>query len=157
MTSAGARTLGEPLTAEQIAALPTYDWEIAQIGDTAPLFTYAVTEASIADYCLAMRNDNPLYLDAEAARRGAFGGIIAPPAYAFKCSPLRRNEVMHARGYASPEEKSEYQTPYAKAELLPQRPIRPGDEITSTVTLEDKYERRGNKFITWRVRATDAR
>jgi acyl dehydratase len=63
---------------------------------------------------------------------------------------------MHARGYASPEEKSEYQTPYAKAEIFPYRPIRPGDEITSVVTLEEKYERRGNAFITWRVQAKDA-
>ena len=38
----------------------------------------------------------------------------------------------------TPEEKAEYQTPYAKAELLPLRPIRPGDEITSVVTLEEK-------------------
>jgi acyl dehydratase len=149
--------LAEPLTAEQIAALPTYDWDIAQVGDSAPPFTYAVTEANIADYCLAIRNDNPLYVDAEAARKGPFGGIVAPPGFAFKSSPLRRNEVMHARGYASPEEKAEYQTPYAKAELFPRRPIRPGDEITSTVVLEEKYERRGNTFITWRVRANDAR
>jgi acyl dehydratase len=152
MTSAEAHAL----TAEQIAALPTYSWEIAQIGHASPPFTYAVTEQSIADYCEAIRNPNPLYLDPEAARRGPFGGIVAPPAFAFKCSPLRRNEVMHALGYASPEEKAEYQTPYAKAELLPRRPIRPGDEITSIVTLEDKYERRGNAFITWRVRAHDA-
>lgn len=157
MASTEDRPLAESLSAEQIAALPTYDWDIAQIGDAAPPFTYTVTESSIADYCLAIRNDNPLYGDAEAAKRGPFGGIIAPPAYAFKCSPLRRNEVMHARGYASPEEKAEYQTPYAKAELFPQRPIRPGDEITSVVRLEDKYERRGNTFITWRVRASDAR
>jgi acyl dehydratase len=115
-----------------------------------------VTEASIADYCQAIRNENPLFLDPAAAKSGPFGGIVAPPAYAFKCSPLRRNEVMHARGYASPEEKAEYQTPYAKAELFPSRPVRPGDVITSTVTLEEKYERRGNTFITWRVKAVDA-
>jgi acyl dehydratase len=156
VSSAGVGALVEPLSEEQIRALPTYDWDIAQVGDAAPPFTYPVTEASIADYCRAIRNDNPLYTDVEAARAGPFGGIVAPPAYAFKCSPLRRNEVMHARGYASPEEKAEYQTPYAKAELFPRRPIRPGDAITSVVSLEDKYERRGNTFITWRVRATDA-
>jgi 3-hydroxybutyryl-CoA dehydratase len=150
-TSAGAETLTE----EQIKSLPTYDWDIAQVGDSAPPFSYLVTEASIADYCKAIRNDNPLYLDAEAAKAGPFGGIVAPAGYAFKCSPLRRNEVMHARGYASPEEKAEYQTPYAKAELFPKRPVRPGETITSNVTLEEKYERRGNTFITWRVRAED--
>jgi acyl dehydratase len=150
-------TLVEPLSAEQIDALPIYEWDVAEIGDAAPPFTYAVTEASIADYCAAVRNENPLYLDADAARRGPFGGIIAPPTYAFKCAPLRRNEVMHARGYASPEEKGERATPYAKSELFFQRPIRPGDEITSVVRLDDKYERRGSQFMTWRVRAADAR
>jgi acyl dehydratase len=152
MMSAEAYTL----SAEEIAALPTYSWEVAEVGDSAPPFTYEVTEARIADYCLAVRNENPLYTDAEVAKKGPFGGIIAPPAFAIKCSPLRRNEVMHAKGYASPEEKSEYQTPYAKAELFALRPIRPGDMITSVVTLEEKYERRGNLFITWRVKAQDA-
>jgi acyl dehydratase len=155
-SSAEAGPLTGTLTEEQIKSLPTYDWDIAQVGDTAPPFVYPVTEASIADYCRAIRNDNPLYLDPEAAKAGPFGGIVAPPGFAFKCSPLRRNEVMHARGYASPEEKAEYQTPYAKAELFPSRPVRPGDTITSVVTLEEKYERRGNTFITWRVKANDA-
>jgi acyl dehydratase len=62
---------------------------------------------------------------------------------------------MHARGFASPEEKGIRATPYAKSELFFSRPIRPGDEITSTVGLEDMYERRGNQFMTWRTRATD--
>ena len=156
VSSAGAGPQADTLTEEQIKSLPTYDWDIAQVGDAAPLFTYEVTAQSIADYCKAIRNENPIYSDEEAAKAGPFGGIVAPPGFAFKCSPLRRNEVMHARGYASPEEKSEYQTPYAKAELFPGRPIRPGDAITSSVTLEEKYERRGNTFITWRIKATDA-
>src|SRR5919197_821441 len=77
-------TLAEPLSAEQIQALPLYDWEAAEIGDAAPPFTYLVTEASIADYCAAVRNDNPLYLDPEAAgrrdhlRRAAGGQVRAP-------------------------------------------------------------------------------
>jgi len=154
--SSVAGTLVEPLSAEQIAALPTYDWDVAEVGHAAPPFTFAVTEEAIAKYCRAVRDENPLYLDPQAAANGPFGGIVAPPGFVFMCSPLRRNEVMHAQGYASPEEKAEYQTPYAKAEVFPRRPIRPGDQITSVVTLEDKYERRGNKFITWRVRANDA-
>jgi acyl dehydratase len=152
---AGA-VLAEPLTEEQIASLPVYEWDVAQIGDEAPPFVYTVTEQSIADYCEAVRNTNRLYLDPGAAADGPFGGIIAPPTYAFKCAPLRRNEVMHARGYASPEEKGLRATPYAKAELHFARPIRPGDEITSVVRLQDKYERRGNQFITWHTQAHDA-
>src|SRR5437868_7609380 len=147
----------EPLTAEQIDALPLYDWEVASVGDMAPPFSFLVTEESIAKYCAAVRNENPLYLNPETARRGPLGGIIAPPTFIFMCAPARRNEVMHARGYASPEEKADRATPYAKAELLFERPIRPGDEITSTVELEEKYERRGSQFMTWRARARDSR
>src|SRR5439155_3981640 len=142
-----------PLDAEQIAALPLYEWDVAEVGDAAPPFTYLVTEASIADYCAAVRNEHPLYLDPEAARRGPFGGLIAPPTYLIKCAPLRRNEVMHARGYASPEEKGDRSTPYAKGEVFFQRALRPGDEITSNAWLEDKYERRSSQFMTFRVRA----
>src|SRR5579859_6501870 len=129
----------EPLTVEQIDALPVYDWDVAQIGDEAPPFTYRVTETSIAEYCQAVRNSNSLYLDPVAAGRGPFGGIIAPPTYIFKCAPHRRNEVMHARGYASPEEKGLRATPYAKAEVFFARPVRPGDEITSTNVLDEKF------------------
>jgi acyl dehydratase len=148
--------LVEPISQEQIDALPLYEWDVARVGDAAPPFTYLVTPESIADYCRAVRNENPLYLDEAAARRGPFGGIVGPPTYSVKCAPLRRNEVMHAQGYASPEEKAARATPYAKAEWFFTRPIRPGDEITSTVTLEDKYERRGSQFMTWRARAHDA-
>ena len=153
--SSVAGTLVEPLSEEQIAALPTYAWDIAEIGHAAPPFTHVAGAESITDYCLAVRNANPLYLDPAAAAGGPFGGIVAPPTYVFKCAPMRRNELMHAQGYASPEEKQVRATPYAKSEIHFQRPIRLGDEITSSVTLEDKLERRGNKFITLRARATN--
>jgi acyl dehydratase len=147
--------LTEPLTEEQIAGLPLYEWEVAEIGDAAPPLTLTITDEIIDKYCRAVRNDNPIYRDPEAARKGPFGGIVAPPAFLFKGAPMRRNEVMHAKGYASPEEKSDRSTPYAKAFAEFQRPIRLGDEITSVVSLEDKYERRGNQFITWRIRANN--
>ncbi len=157
MHAGNGAPLVEPLSAEQIEGMPLYDWEIARIGDMAPPLTVKVTEGTIANYCAAVRNDNPLYLDPDVARRGPFGGIIAPPTFVFMCAPQRRNEVMHACGYASPEEKADRATPYAKSEVFFHRPIRPGDEITSVVRLGDKYERRGNQFITWRVNAHDAR
>jgi acyl dehydratase len=144
------------LTEQQIAALPLYEWDVAEVGDAAPPFTIEVTPELIARYCAAVRNDNPLYLDPAAAARGPFGELVGPPTFAFMCAPLRRNEVMHAKGYASPEEKLDRSTPYAKSEIHFQRPLRVGDQITSVVTLDEKYVRRNNQFITWRTRAWDA-
>ena len=141
--------------AERILALPTYHWDNAEVGDGAPPFRHVVTRENIAAYCEAVRNPNPLYLDQAAARAGPFGGIVAPPSFAIMVAPLRRNEVMHAKGYAAPEEKGEYQTPYAKCELRLERPIHPGDTVVSRVVLEDKLERRGRRFAQWRVQAAN--
>ncbi len=157
MNAARVAVLGDSFTEEQIRAMPTYSWDVARVGDTGPPFTYLVTAESIAAYCEAVRNHNPLYLDPTVASRGPFAGIIAPPTFAFMCAPLRRNEVMHTRGFAAPEEKGEYQTPYAKSELKTYRPINAGESVYSFVYLAEKYERRGNRFITWEVRAVNGR
>lgn len=138
------------MTAEEVLALPTYHWSVATPGDEAPLFTYTVTREAIAKYCEAVRNDNPLYLDETAAKAGPYGRIVAPPTFALMAAPLRRNEAMHSRGYASPEEKGEYQTPYVSGELRWQRPIFPGDTVVSRVYLEDKFEKRGKRFTQWK-------
>ncbi len=151
MSSAGAPA--GVMTEEKLATLPTYNWDVMEIGDTAPPMTHVASRESIADYCQSIRNTNPLYLDDTAAKNGPFGRIVAPPTYLFKCAPQRRSEIMHAKGYASPEEKGEKATPYAKSFVEFQRPIYLDDEITSTVSIEDRYERRGNQFVTMRVHA----
>ncbi|MBV9357816.1 MAG: MaoC family dehydratase N-terminal domain-containing protein, partial [Chloroflexi bacterium] len=143
----------EPLSDNEIAQLPVYEWDVASVGQEAPPYTFAVTQAGIADYCLAVRNDNRLYLDPVTAAAGPFGGIVAPPTYAFVCAPLRRHELMHAHGYAAPEEHGLRATPFAQAELRCAQPVRPGDYITSIVQLADRYERRGSQFLTFQVRA----
>ena len=53
----------ETFAAERILALPTYNWDVADVGDEAPPFSQTITRESIAKYCEAVRNWNPLYLD----------------------------------------------------------------------------------------------
>jgi acyl dehydratase len=148
-------TLAATLDAERILSLPTYSWAVAEVGDEAPVFSYVVTAEGIARYCDAVRNWNPLYLDESAARKGPFGRIVAPPCFAIMAAPLRRNEAMHAKGYAAPEEKGEYQTPYARCELRFRRSLHLGDTVTSRVFLGQKEERRGRRFAHWCVEATN--
>jgi acyl dehydratase len=40
-----------------------------------------VTAERIANFCHAMGETNPLYVDEAAAKAGPYGGIIAPPAF----------------------------------------------------------------------------
>lgn len=145
------------MNAEEILALPTYHWDVAAPGDEAPVFSYTVTREAIASYCEAVRNKNPLYLDEAAAKAGPYGRIVAPPTFALMAAPLRRNEAMHTKGYASPEEKGEYQTPYVSGELRWKRPIFPGDTVISRVYLEDKFEKRGKRFTQWKCEGRNER
>src|ERR1019366_1245405 len=42
---------------------------------------FLVTAERIASFCASIGDDNPLYLDAAAAKAGPNGAIIAPPAF----------------------------------------------------------------------------
>src|SRR5579863_1198855 len=42
---------------------------------------YLVTAEAIANFCAAVGDRNPLYIDPEAAKLGPYGEIVAPPAF----------------------------------------------------------------------------
>lgn len=143
------------MTAEQI-----YEWDVAQEGDESPPFVFAVTPASIAAYCTAVRLDNPVYLDDQAARGAGFPGIVAPPTMCYTYAPMRRVDLIARRGYVAPEqaEHGARSTPFVATEIVfLGRPVRPGDVVTSTTTLRAKWERKGNKFLTFAIEGTNQR
>ena len=137
-----------------------YEWDVAQVGDESPPFVVEVTRESIADYCTAVRYDNPIYLDEEAAKAAGFPGVIAPPTMIFSYCPMRRVDLTKARGYISPEQSqvAPRSTPYVSGDVrFLGTLVRPGDVITSTVKVHEKYERRGHKFITFIVSGKNQR
>ena len=93
-----------------------------------------VTIEKIADFCTAMGDLNPLYLDQRAAEAGQYRGIIAPPAFA---ASIRRGEgspdqvVFPRRGLM------------AGIDMELQTPIRPGDSISVTTEVKETYEKTG--------------
>ncbi|MEE8443611.1 MAG: MaoC family dehydratase, partial [Dehalococcoidia bacterium] len=125
-----------------------YEWDVAREGDESPPFMVEVTQESIADYCNAVRYDNPVYLDDEAAKAAGFPGIIAPPTMVFSFCPMRRVDFIKARGYIAPEQSdvAPRSTPYTSGDVkFLGVLVRPGDVISSTVKVHEKYERKGNK------------
>ena len=135
-----------------------YEWEVAQIGDESPPFVYEVTRENIADYCRAVRYENPVYTSDGAARAVGFPGILAPPTMMYTYAPQRRSALMEAKGYIAPEQASDIprSTPFVSTAIQFQgTAVVPGDVITSVTRVTDKFERRGNKFITFHVSAHD--
>ena len=87
-------------------------------------------------------------------------GVLAPPTMFYTYAPQRRVDVMAARGYIAPEQSptNPRSTPFISTTIRFQGAmVRPGDVITSTTRVVDKSQRRGNKFITFRIVAHNQR
>lgn len=134
-----------------------YEFEDAQIGDASPSLTQVVTGEMVRNYLLGCRNELPQYSGEDALARLERGEMPIPPSMIYRIAPLRREEVMKARGFIRPESstKNPRSTPYTKSEIFWHAPVKVGDAITAVTRVDDKYERRGSKFITFRTTATN--
>jgi len=138
----------------------TYGWDVAEVGDTAPPYVFEVTAEKIAEYCRAARYENPAYTNQAAARDSGLPGLIAPPAMVFTYAPLCRAELMAAKGYITPEQSAERPraTPFVSVAIDFQGVmVAPGDVISSVTSVQDKFQRCGKRFITFRVVAHNQR
>ncbi|MFZ0658011.1 MAG: MaoC family dehydratase [Candidatus Binataceae bacterium] len=93
-----------------------------------------VTAEKIANYCIAIGDLNPLYLDPIAAQAGPYGGIIAPPWFA---TLIRRGEGSAERNLFPRGSLM------AGIDLELKTPIRPGDSISVTTEVKETYEKTG--------------
>ena len=137
-----------------------YEWDVARIGDASPVYEYEVTRENIADYCRAVRYENPIYTSDGAAKEAGLPGAMAPPTMIYTYAPQRRSAVIEAQGYIAPEQSqtNPRSTPFVSTKVHFQGAyVQPGDVITSVTRISDKFERRGNKFITFHVSATNQR
>ena len=93
-----------------------------------------VTAEKIAEFCTAVGDLNPLYLDVTAAAAGPYGGIIAPPWFAASIrrgEPSAEQNLFPRRGLM------------AGIDLTLEKPIRPGDSISASTEVKETYEKTG--------------
>jgi acyl dehydratase len=96
-----------------------------------------ISEKMIADFCAAIGENNPLFIDPVAAKAGPYGGIIAPPALV--ASPtFRRGESTADR-----EERFRQGGLMAGIDIELETPIRPGDTISTSTEVKETYEKTG--------------
>ncbi|MBI4338427.1 MAG: MaoC family dehydratase N-terminal domain-containing protein [Chloroflexi bacterium] len=138
-----------------------YNWDVMQIGHTCSPMTTPITRESIASYARSVQNSNPVYYDDNAARAAGFEGVIGAPTMCYAYAPMRRADIMNQNGYTSPEQAKQNprSTPFAGTEIVFQGvPVRPGDTIMSTSTLDNRWESRsGNRFVSFRILAYNQR
>jgi acyl dehydratase len=115
-----------------------------------------VSAEHVAAFARALGDENPLYVDPEAARRGPFGGIVAPPTYpiAFMI------EALSGGASAFEELGLNFMTlVHGEQEFEYVRPVRAGETLTLTGRISDVYEKRGSSgvmdFVVMETEATD--
>ena len=125
-----------------------WEWDVVEPGPSSEPVTSEVTADSVAAYARRVRNFNPAYAECRL-------GDLAMPTEIFSDAPLLRNAVAKASGFVALEwvKENPRQTAFAQCTVHWFAPVRVGDTVTSSARVVEKYERRGNKFVTFRVEA----
>jgi uncharacterized protein len=124
----------------------------ALVGSRGPVQTarHPITTAAIADWCDAIGDGNPLYLDEEAAAKSRHGGIVAPPATLdiwdrpglpaqarFRAADRPPAEDPRSKALRLLEDAGFVGVVAVNSELEIVRYLRPGDVLQNTQSLED--------------------
>src|SRR5438046_6542091 len=111
-----------------------------------PTEPYEVGREKIREFADAIGDPNPVYRDRAAAEKLGHPDVIAPPTF-----PI----VVTMRGSAQvvldPELRLDYsRVVHGEQRFVYSRPIRAGDRLTVTVTVENIRTARGNDIMTTR-------
>jgi acyl dehydratase len=111
-----------------------------------PTPPYEVGREKIREFAEAIGDANPAYRDPEAARALGHPDVIAPPTFGIVLSMTAGRQVI-----ADPELGLDYsRVVHGEQRFVITRPIRAGDRLTVTVTVENIRSAAGNDMITTR-------
>jgi acyl dehydratase len=135
-----------------------WEYEAVEPGQEGHPTVVSVTPEHIAAYARVAQNPDPRFQ--RAGTSPEYGGaLVAMPTMVLTYAPLLRDDIAARNGFVALEESrtARRQTPFAKCEIRWSRPVQAGDTITGTRRVLEKYERRGSKFVTFRVEASNQR
>jgi acyl dehydratase len=123
-----------------------WDFDAVVPGQAGGATVVEITAQNIAEYARLSQNADPRYQEGR-------DGAMAMPTMILSYAPLLRERIAEANGFVALEQSTtaRRQTPFAKCEIRWRHPVSAGDTITASRRVLEKYERRGSKFVTFRV------
>ena len=123
-------------------------YEAVEPGQQGRLSVVTLTPEDIARYALVSQNHDLRYHASPASPM---------PTMVLTYAPLMREDIADANGFTALERSTtaRRQTPFAKCEVWWWAPVKAGDTLTGNRKVFEKYERRGNRFVTFRVDAAN--
>jgi acyl dehydratase len=108
-----------------------------EVGQKFKPSTYTLTKETIKKYAEAVEDCNPIYLDETQARDSVFKGLIGHPTTAaiYSLNSIMTEGEMPPGGI------------HAKQSFEFHAPVRPGDSLTTTATVVEKYIKREKKYV----------
>jgi acyl dehydratase len=112
-----------------------------------PSAVYEVGRAKIAEFAAALGSTDPVHTDAEAARAAGHPDVIAPPTFAIALTLSAAGVVVE-----DPDVDLDYsRVVHGEQRFVHHRPIRAGDRLVATPTIEAVRTVAGNDLLTTRV------
>jgi acyl dehydratase len=112
-----------------------------------PSAVYEVGRAKIAEFADALGDTDLVYRDADAARAAGHPDVIAPPTFAIVVTLGAADVVL-----ADPDVELDYsRVVHGEQRFTHHRPIRAGDRLVSTTTIDAVRSVAGNDLLTTRV------
>ncbi len=112
-----------------------------------PSAVYEVGRAKIAEFATAIGADDPVHRDAAAARAAGYPDVIAPPTFAIVVSLEAAMVVLD-----DPDVAIDYgRVVHGEQRFAHHRPIRAGDRLVATTTIDAARTVAGNDMLTARV------
>jgi acyl dehydratase len=112
-----------------------------------PSAVYEVGRAKIAEFAAAIGDDDPVYRDPEAAKAAGHPDVIAPPTFAIVLTLEAANVVL-----GDPDVDFDYsRVVHCEQKFAHARPIRAGDRLVATTTIDAVRTVAGNDLLTTRV------
>ena len=117
-------------------------WEDLVPGRVIASMTYMLTPDDIREEAEAYEDYNPIYSDTAFAKNTEIGYVVAPFYITLGefLPPLLRHDL-----------KMGVNTIYASSIKESFMPMFLGDVVTKTLSIEETYEKRGKKFLVWRI------
>ena len=121
------------------AAVPV---DASAVGKTYPPYVYEVGREKIREYANAVGEDNPVYLDRDAARAAGFRDVVAPPMFVVVYSALAVGPAV-----LDPEVGINLiMMVHGGQEFVWGEPVCSGDAITTEGSVKEIYERDGRGY-----------
>jgi acyl dehydratase len=123
-------------------------YEAVEPGQQGRPSVVTLTPEDIARYALVSQNHDLRYQASP---------VIPMPTMVLTYAPLMREDIADANGFTALERSTtaRRQTPFAKCEVWWWAPVKAGDTLTGNRKVFEKYERRGNRFVTFSVDAAN--